>query len=104
MSSETLIDELNEMIAHSEKKIAEFKKIKSEIEKLDMYEVGIRKSDNAVFYFEFTLDTFGPSVFSIKATRMPPGNSQILMLSIVDFQRDFVQYSNKARAILPKRL
>lgn len=102
MSSESLLNELDSLISRAEDRIKEYKNLKVLIEGLDMYEVGIRKSDNAVFYFEFALESFGPGLFNIKATRMPPGNSQILMLSIADFQRDFVQYSNKARAILPK--
>jgi hypothetical protein len=100
MSNTLSVDNLEVMIADLEDRAAKLKELLEKIKPIKMFEVGIRKSDNAVCHFEFELD-FGHKA-SVMVTVLPPKTSAT-RITLEEWIENYVEYSPKARSILPKR-
>ena len=86
------------------KQLSDIATIREQIKDLNMFEVGIRKRDNAIFYFSYHIWKNESDIrFQITASRLPPETAHRLDISIEEFKNDYIQYSQKSRAILPKR-
>ena len=92
-------DNINDKIKETEAKLVRFRELKDKVSKLNMYECGIRKSDHRVCYFRFSLGAGGDC--SVQVT--VPSHNESYTTTIDTFITDFVAYSEKTRALLPKR-
>jgi len=99
------VESLKEDIEHLQSKIADYKSVIDEIKGLDFYEVGIRKVDNQVCHMTYELKqrTYNKLEAQVIATGLPPSIGNVYVLSLQEWKDGYVEYSPKARTILPKR-
>ena len=97
---ENRIDSYKQAISQLEKTLAEFNSFKQ-------YEVGIRKIDNVVVHIAYHLSNSGmmnmPYQIEIYIHVLPPDGNTSHKITVEEFKNGFVEYSPKARTILPKR-
>lgn len=79
-------------------KITKLTALLDQIKTLKFYECGIRKTDHRICFFDFSL-TGTDAVVTVKI----PKTSESYQTNIACFISDYVPYSEKTRAILPKR-
>jgi hypothetical protein len=97
--NDTLDEEnINAEIKKAEEKIDKLKKLKESIKELDLYECGIRKLDNKLCFFTFSIS----GVDALVAVRVPQ-NNELYNITLDSFNIDYVPYSKKMRVLLPKR-
>lgn len=94
------LDKIDTLISECQDRLDRLVKLRAEIKDLRFYEVGIRKSDNAVCFLSYRLEyNVQPTVL---VTVLPPfGNPGRITLD--EWKNNFVEYSQKARTILPKK-
>jgi hypothetical protein len=91
-------DNINIEIRKLEDKIDKLNKLKTNIKDLDLYECGIRKTDNKLCFFTFSIS----GVDALVAVRVPQ-NNELYNITLDSFTLDYVPYSKKMRILLPKR-
>lgn len=91
-------DTINSEIRKLEDKIDKLKKLKDTIKELELYECGIRKTDNKLCFFTFSIS----GVDALVAVRVPQ-NNELYNVTLDSFNIDYVPYSKKMRILLPKR-
>ena len=101
-------DAIVKQINNYKKAIVSLEKVLLELKNLKCYEVGIRKSDNAVVHLSFTLGSRGymmgdDSFIEVNVHVLPPSGQIPYRITVQEFKDNFVEYSAKARVILPSR-
>ena len=92
-------DNIESRIREHEEKLVKLRALKDKVSKMEFYECGIRKSDHRLCYFKFVL---GGSVDAAVEVNIPSHNENY-KTTLEDFEKNYVPYSKKTRAILPKR-
>jgi hypothetical protein len=95
------IDNIDRIIEQLKARIAKAEELRAEIEKLNMFEVGIRKSDNGIVHLNYLLNT--EPELRIEVSILPPTGQSPFTITLEQFKENYIPYSQKARTILPKR-
>jgi hypothetical protein len=99
MYNEELNDEsIDKEIQRYADRIKTLEELKEKIKGVAFYECGIRKRDHKIAHFTFLLNGVEAMV-EVKLPQM----GESYRIGLEDFANDYVPYSQKTRAILPKR-
>jgi hypothetical protein len=91
-------DNIKKELERIEKRLEDLKILQEKIKSIKFYECGIRKLDHKVCYFFFTLS----GVEGLVDVRIPQ-SSESYRINLDTFVMDYIPYSAKTRALLPKR-
>lgn len=97
-SDELNDDNIKNALEIAEKRVVALTELREKIKGIKFYECGIRKLDHKICHFFFTL-VGQDAVVDVRI----PSSSESYRIGLDSFSSDYIPYSEKARALLPKR-